>query len=134
MLNDNLRMETTIHLNGKLLNDTPLFKSFSLDFLSQLTFIIKKRIFLIDEHIFLEGDRGDSLFYLQKGSVVLLHRQTQTFIKELGGDDFMGECAFFTGEPRTVSARSKNFTDVITLFKHEFIHTSLDFPEAKETY
>jgi len=28
MLNDNLKFETTIHLNGKLLNDTPLFKSF----------------------------------------------------------------------------------------------------------
>lgn len=64
MLNDNLRVETTIHLNGKLLNETPLFKSFEVEFLSQLTFIIKKRIFLIDEHIFDEGEIGESLFYI----------------------------------------------------------------------
>lgn len=34
MLNDNLKVETTIHLNGKLLNDTPFFKSFEVAFLS----------------------------------------------------------------------------------------------------
>ena len=34
MLNDHLRIETTIHLNGKLLNETPIFKSFEVGFLS----------------------------------------------------------------------------------------------------
>ena len=76
MLNDNLKFETTIHLNGKLLNDTPLFKSFEVEFLSQLTFIIKKRIFVVDEHIFYEGEFGESLFYIQKGTVRLTHRRT----------------------------------------------------------
>jgi hypothetical protein len=33
MLNDGLRRELTIDLNGKLLNDTPIFKSFELGFL-----------------------------------------------------------------------------------------------------
>ncbi len=64
MLNENLRVETTVHLNGKLLNETPLFKSFEVAFLSQLTFVIKKRIFVIDEHIFNEGDKGESLYYI----------------------------------------------------------------------
>jgi signal-transduction protein with cAMP-binding, CBS, and nucleotidyltransferase domain len=76
MLNENLRFETTVHLNGKLLNETPLFKSFDVEFLSQLTFIIKKRIFVVDEHIFYEGEIGESLFYIQKGSVRLTHRRT----------------------------------------------------------
>lgn len=52
MLNENLKLETTVHLNGKILHDTPIFKSFDIMFLSQLTFVIKKRIFTIDEHIF----------------------------------------------------------------------------------
>jgi hypothetical protein len=64
MLNENLKFETTVHLNGKLLNETPLFKSFNVEFLSQLTFVIKKRIFVIDEHIFYEGEYGESLFYI----------------------------------------------------------------------
>jgi hypothetical protein len=64
MLNENLRVETTVHLNAKLLNETPLFKSFEVAFLSQLTFVIKKRIFVIDEHIFNEGDKGESLYYI----------------------------------------------------------------------
>ena len=76
MLNDNLKFETTIHLNGKLLNETPLFKSFDVEFLSQLTFVIKKRIFVVDEHIFYEGEIGESLFYIQKGTVRLTHRRS----------------------------------------------------------
>jgi hypothetical protein len=47
-----------------------------------------------------------------------------TYIKELGSDDFMGECAFFTGQSRKASARSKNFTDVIVLYKNDFILTT----------
>ena len=42
----------------------------------------------------------------------------------------MGECGFFSGMPRTVSARAKNFTDVITLSKHDFIKTTEDYPLA----
>ena len=34
MLNETLKAETTIHLNGKLLNETPLFQSFDVRFLS----------------------------------------------------------------------------------------------------
>ncbi len=64
MLNDSLKIELTVHLNGKLLNDTTLFKSFEVGFLSQLTFVIKKRIFVIDEVVFNEGDKGESLFYI----------------------------------------------------------------------
>jgi len=134
MLNDNLKLETTIHLNGKLLNETPIFKSFEVAFLSQLTFVIKKRVFMVDEHIFDEGERSDSLYYIQKGNVILLHKRTATYIKELAADDFMGECAFFTGEPRKASARSKNFTDVIILFKHDFLFTATEFPKSKETF
>ncbi len=46
----------------------------------------------------------------------------------------MGEIAFFTGERRTVSAQSKNFTDVITLFKQEFLQITDEFPKALTTF
>ena len=121
MLNENLRLETTVHLNGKILHDTPIFKLFPIAFLSELTFVIKKKIFTIDEHIIEEGDTEDALYYVQRGNVILVHKKTATFIKELGSDDFMGECAFFSGNPRKVSARSKSFTEVITLFKSDFL-------------
>lgn len=89
---------------------------------------------MVDEHIFDEGDRGDSLYYIQKGNVVLVHRKTSTFIKELGSDDFMGECAFFSGEPRKASARSRLFTDVVTLSKNDFILTAEEFPKAVQNF
>ena len=41
MLNDNLRMELIVHLNGKMLHDSPLFRFFSLSFLGELTFVLK---------------------------------------------------------------------------------------------
>ena len=52
MLNENLRLEATICLNGKILHETPIFNNFEQTFLSELTFIIKKKIFTVEEEIF----------------------------------------------------------------------------------
>ena len=39
LLNDNLRDKITVYLNGRILNNIKLFDEFSIEFLSQLTFI-----------------------------------------------------------------------------------------------
>lgn len=59
MLNENLRLEMIVHLNGKMLHSTGIFKSFDISFISELTFVLKRETFTIDENIILEGDQGD---------------------------------------------------------------------------
>lgn len=56
MLNENLRLEMIVHLNGKMLHSTSIFKSFDINFISELTFVLKRDTFSLDENIFVEGD------------------------------------------------------------------------------
>jgi hypothetical protein len=52
MLNENLKLEMTVHLNGKMLKDTLIFKNFDINFLRELTFILKRETYSVDDHIF----------------------------------------------------------------------------------
>ena len=45
MLSEGLKLELIIHLNGRMLHNTPIFKNFDLQFLSELTFVLKKETF-----------------------------------------------------------------------------------------
>lgn len=56
MLNENLKLQMVVHLNGKMLHDTPIFQNFDLIFLSELTFVLKRETFSIDDRIFDEGE------------------------------------------------------------------------------
>lgn len=58
MLNENLKLEMIVHLNGKMLHDTPLFQNFDILFISELTYMLKRETFSIDDNIFIEEDLG----------------------------------------------------------------------------
>jgi CRP-like cAMP-binding protein len=51
---------------------------------------------------------------------MLIHKKTATFIGEVGFDSFLGEISFFTGLARSVTAKSKNFTEVLSLSLTDF--------------
>lgn len=58
MLNEGLRMELIVSLNGKMLSSTSIFKNFDVVFLSELTFLLKSETFSISDRIFDEGEKG----------------------------------------------------------------------------
>jgi len=117
-----------------MLHNTNIFKKFDIVFLSELTFVLKRETFSIDDHIFEEKELGDTLFFITKGSIVLIHKKSHTFVKELGVEEFFGSYAFFSGQPRTVTAISKHFTEVLSLPRKRFIEWAEEFPEAKEMH
>jgi hypothetical protein len=47
-----------------MLQDTPVFKSFDLMFLSQLTYALEKEAFTNDEKIFSETDFGSKIYFI----------------------------------------------------------------------
>ncbi len=81
MLNDNLRNELIVHLNGKMLHDSPMFRYFSLGFLGELSFSLKTETFGVGDIIYFEDTPGEKLLYINKGSVILVHKKTATFIQ-----------------------------------------------------
>lgn len=78
----------------------------------------------MDDHIFEEGERGNKMYFITKGNVVILQKATHTYIKELQVDEYFGEIAFFSDISRQATARSRGFTEVLSLNKGSFIDTA----------
>jgi CRP-like cAMP-binding protein len=121
-------MELIVHLNGKMLHDSPIFRFFSLSFLGELTFALKTETFGIDDIIYEEGTKGDRVLYVTKGSVMFIHKKTATFIGEVGFDSFLGEVSFFTGTSRALTAKSKSFTEALALHLQNFLDLASRHP------
>ena len=72
MLNENLRDQVTVHLNGRMLKNTKIFAMFDSRFLSEITFLLEYENFSMDDHIFEEDEKGTKMFFITKGSVVIM--------------------------------------------------------------
>jgi hypothetical protein len=53
-------------------------------------------------------------------------------VRDIGDDEFFGECAFFSMQFRTLTARSKKFTEVIKLERDEFLEKAELFANVKD--
>lgn len=97
MLNENLGKQVIAFLNGNMLTDCPVFFGFSDDFISEITFILTRKMFAMDDHILNEGVCGEVMYFVTKGSVMLWESRTHTFIKEITEGFTFGEGSFFSG-------------------------------------
>ena len=124
MLNDNLKDQVIVHLNGRMLKNTRIFSVFDFRFLSEVTFLLANETFSMDDHIFEEDERGTKMYFITKGTVVIMQKSTHTYIKELQQDEYFGEVAFFSDLSRQATARTRGFTEVLSLNKESFIGKS----------
>lgn len=120
MLNDTLRQDVIVYLNGRIIQSSIVFGHFSMLFLSEITFKLSHHTFAIDDNIFEEGNYGDKLFFINKGSVILVHKKTKTFIKEIGVETCFGEVGFFSDLPRSATASAKTFTETMYIDRESF--------------
>ena len=75
------------------------------------------------------------MFFITKGTVVIMQKKTHTYIKELQVDEYFGEISFFSKLNRHATARSRGFTEVLSLNKEDFIDTAQNqYIEAAKTY
>lgn len=54
-------------------------------------------IFVIDDYLFHERDRSNSLFFISEGKVSMMHKASYSFITSLKDDSFLGEIGVLTG-------------------------------------
>ncbi|CDW82005.1 UNKNOWN [Stylonychia lemnae] len=135
MLNENLKDQVIVHLNGRMLKKTRIFSIFDQRFLAEVTFLLSNETFSMDDHIFEEEEQGAKMFFITKGTVVIMQKKSHTYIKELQVDEYFGEISFFSQLNRHATARSRGFTEVLSLNKEEFMTTATtQYSEALKTY
>ena len=130
MLNENLNDKIQMYLRGRILRQISFIGDFGLDFLSELTLHFRKVTYVADDFLFMEKDRAEYIYFIIQGKVAMIHKQTHTFITDLKKDKYFGELGFLTGEPRCLSAKSRDFTEVFMIKKDDFDSISENYIEA----
>lgn len=147
MLNKNLQDEVLIHIIGKMIRKTRIFvQLFDHRLQSEIIFMLKQQIFLMDDLIFEEGDKqdriyddqdfvdgqyvdndeikekqGQGLFFIIQGGIIIMQKETKTYIKDLTVGSIFGEIGFFSGQPRTITTKSRGFSELMYLNQADFI-------------
>jgi len=67
--------------------------------------------------------RGQGIYFVLQGKLIIIQKSTQTFITELGESEVFGQISFFSGAPRSVTVRSRGFTELMHLDQVEFLKT-----------
>ena len=117
-------------MNGSLLQNAPILCGFNIMFLSEVTFLLTHETFAIDDQVFEEGDIGQKIYFITKGSVMLIVRSSQTFIRSLFQGEYFGEVGFFSDKPRVCTASSKHFTEALVLRNTDFINAALEYEDV----
>jgi CRP-like cAMP-binding protein len=100
-----------------------LFKRLTARELRELDELLHERSYQKDEVIFDEGDTGLGLFIVLSGRVKIVssHAALQHLAPEFGPGDCFGELALFEEEQRTARAVALEPTQVLALFRTEFV-------------
>lgn len=92
-----------------------------MDLLSNLTFILRKEIYIADDNLIIEKENGDEMFFMQNGRVSVLHMKTKTHIVELEMEKYFGEIGFFAEQPRQSTIKARDFTEVLIVKRDDFL-------------
>lgn len=100
-----------------------LFEGLSDDQLRQVASTSSVLRFTEGEHLFHQGDFGDSMYIVKSGEVRVMVRRSQgehELVARIGPGGFFGEMSLLTGEPRSASVLADTETEVIVLSKSDF--------------
>ena len=71
------------------------------------------------------------MYFIINGLVTVLHKKTQTYIKDLKQDQYFGEIGFFSERRRQATVKSRDFTEVLELTYENFMQVAQEYPEAE---
>lgn len=126
-----LRTEIALVLNRRILEKVPLFQNASENFLRETVLLLKPRVCLPGDYVFRQGDLGDAMYFVSRGSLEVISNDPAIAPIRLGEGDCFGEIALTQSGPRTRSVRSLTFCDLYELKKNEFEQLLAKYPEFK---
>lgn len=109
-----------------VLRKVTLFSSLPAELLQTIAEILQQKNCAANEVLFQEGDWGDGMYIVAKGSVNLLQKNKQFSV--CGDDSFFGELALLDDEPRFATAIAAEDSKLFFIEKSEFIRLTDEVP------
>lgn len=128
MLSEPLRDEINLHVLGKILYNYKLFRHFETGFIASLTKIINVEIFAPRDIIFCQGETGEKMYFVKTGAVDLFDFISDTTFNVVRVSGVFGEVGFLLDSLRCLSARTSEYSEVLSLDKAGFESDIERFP------
>jgi hypothetical protein len=97
-----------LFLHKSMVDRVPIFKGCNERFLLDVVTKLKPQVNMPNDVILIKGEIGDRMFFVTSGKIVIINDNDRV-LRVLGQDDFLGEFALLTEEPRSASAVAKSF-------------------------
>ncbi|KAL4499450.1 hypothetical protein ABPG73_009000 [Tetrahymena malaccensis] len=134
-----LRNDLTLEIQGKYLNNIPLFKQ--LKEKDKIAKIMQEQLYSPAETIFTQGDLDDcSLYYIVKGSVSIIFEPDQNSNREAKQiqlkekKEYFGEISFITGNPRKFTAKAADFCKIYKINREQFVSVIKEHDQDFESF
>ncbi len=113
------------------LRKVPLFRGIEAGKLRLLAFISDRTQFPSGEHLFEQGDQGDSAYIVLDGSadVLVATEHGDRVVATIGAHDIVGEIAILCDVPRTATLVAQTDLDTLMVSKENFLKLLEEFPE-----
>lgn len=109
----------------------PLFSFLSPDELARFAGLLKLRRVAPATSIVDEGQRGQSLYVIARGRVIIYCQNFQgerVYLSSLADGDCFGEFSFFTGEPRAATVEAADYVTLFEIAQQDFDRVIDEFP------
>lgn len=126
-----LQQEIHLYMSMKLLGEIPLFKEISSEIKREIARKLEQISYAPLDLIFSSVDQNNDMYLINHGSVDLIHDNGSHLATLKQGQSF-GEAGLVLDGPRTVSAKSKSYSDLYRLRRDDFYEISSRYPELKE--
>lgn len=117
------------------LRGCPLFAPCSDELLADVARQLRSHSYRRNEVIFHQGDPGDALHIIRRGSVKIVLPSAEgeeAIIATLRGGDFFGELALLDSEPRSATATAVEATETLILPRPVFRELLDTYPELRD--
>ena len=111
------------------LREIPLFATSSDHSLEKIAGIAHETSFPAGAVVIREGEVGDSLIVIRRGSAVV--EQGGLELRRLGAGDFLGEIALLSDAPRTATVTTTSPTRLLVLTDRAFVRVTGSMPSIQ---
>ena len=123
-----LQNEVSVHLRREILQNIPLFKGVSDEFLKEVSLHMRPIVCVPAEYVFKEDDIGHEMYFIIRGKLEVI--TNEKVLTVLTDGDFFGEIALFTDRKRrTATVKSVYYSDLYRLDRELFQEVLKRYPK-----
>mmetsp|Transcript_24728 Transcript_24728/g.43565 ORF Transcript_24728/g.43565 Transcript_24728/m.43565 type:complete len:433 (-) Transcript_24728:533-1831(-) len=129
-LSEPLRDEINLCILGKVIVSYRLFRQFDKSFIAALTKQLKYEFFAPRDVVFNQGEVGEKIYFIKTGLVDLYDNISETTFNVVKNAAYFGEIAFLLDFVRCLSARTADYSELLSIDSIAFESVLERFPTA----